>query len=119
VVGDRGQVQQCNSHHNQGLGIIAIGDNCLITMNTANLNDSEGIRINGNKCTVSYNTASNNQDVGIRTILGSGHLVTHNVALNNAFSIVCPSTVTYNDSTNGFPASYNLVGPGCHTANND
>jgi hypothetical protein len=85
---------------------------------------------------VSYNTASNNS-VGI-SALGSGHLVTHNVALNNNsnvgclgvspsclvalnvdFEIDCPSTVTYNDSTNGFPASYVLNGTGCHTANNN
>jgi len=30
-----------------------------------------------------------------------------------------PRDVTYNDSTNGFPASYELTGNGCHTANNN
>ena len=77
----------------------------------------------GNRCTISFNTASNNAGRGISAGSGSGHLVTGNVALNNAldldYEINCPSTVTNNDSTNGFPASYDLQGTGCHTANND
>lgn len=136
LVFDRGQVQQCNSHDN-ATGIEAVGDNCLITMNTANENFFGGINAFGNKCTVSYNTASFNRNGAGITALGSGHLVTHNVAMNNDgsggcsgvsaclvastadFEINCPSDVTYNDSTNGFPASYVLNGKGCHTTNND
>ena len=77
----------------------------------------------GNRCTISFNTASNNPGAGIRTAFGSGHLVTGNVALNNAlgldYSISCPSTVTNNASTNGFPASYDLEGTGCKTVGNE
>ena len=38
VDGDRGQVQQCNSHDNASIGIAALGDHCLITMNFATVN---------------------------------------------------------------------------------
>jgi hypothetical protein len=125
-VHDRSQVQQCNAHDN-GLGISSVGDNCLITMNTANFN-TVGIALpDANKCTVSYNTASNNSDVGIGaggvSVGGSGHLVTQNVAMNNGsffdYTINCPSTVTNNTSTNGFPTSYLINGTDCHLANNN
>jgi parallel beta helix pectate lyase-like protein len=127
VVRDRGQVQQCNAHDNAQVGIAAFGDNCLITMNTANNNDGFGIvTINGNRCTVSYNTASNNGfvgiDVGAGDLGGTGHLVTQNVALDNDivdYTIKCPSDVTNNTSTNGFPASYEIDGTGCHFVNNN
>jgi len=126
VVGDRGQVQQCNSHDNGVWGIFGQGANCLITMNTANSNHNTGIETGGgNKCTVSLNTTSNNAFYGIvagTSNGGSGHLVTQNVALGNGsldYLINCPSTVTYNDSTNGFPASYGFSGAGCHTVNNN
>jgi len=49
-------------------------------------------------------------------------LVTGNVALNNGpedYRAQCPSTVTNNDSTNRFPASYRLEGNGCHVVNNN
>jgi parallel beta-helix repeat protein len=120
IVGDRSQVQQCNVHNNQHEGIKSAG-NCLITMNTASANQV-GIDLgSGNKCTVSYNTASHNTFAGIRA-LGTGHLVTHNVAMNNGFVdyvINCPSDVTNNDSTDGFPDSYDINGTGCHFVNND
>jgi Periplasmic copper-binding protein (NosD) len=141
TVGPRGQVQQSNSHDNGSAGITTSGDNCLITANTVNGNGFfGGILVQGNRCTISFNTANNNRGPGISAgaaDFGSGHLVTHNVALNNNsnvgclgvsaclvnnsvdFVIGCPSTVTDNDSTNGFPASYDLQGPGCHTTNNN
>ena len=93
-------------------------------MNTANAN-LDGIVVEGNKCTVSYNTASNNGFVGIEAD-GTGHLITQNVAMNNGslfgepldYQINCPSTVTNNTSTNGFPTSYEIFGTDCHLANN-
>jgi parallel beta-helix repeat protein len=117
-------------HDNHGpfAGILAFpGDNCLITMNTSNSNAGFGIAtIEGNRCTVSLNTASNNGRGGIDVAAtfsgGTGHLVTWNVALNNGgfdFAVNCPSNVTNNDSTNGFPTSYDLIGTGCNTVNND
>ena len=70
-------------------------------MNTASDNDQFGIITDGNKCTVSYNTASNNGSAGIdagASFGGTGHLVTHNVALGNAsgsgsfdYGINCPA----------------------------
>jgi parallel beta-helix repeat protein len=140
-VGPRGQVQQSNSHDNGSVGIFTSGDNCLITASTANGNVFAGILVESKRCTISFNTANNNRGPGISAGAadsGSGHLVTHNVALNNNsivgclgvsaclvnssnidFRIGCPSTVTDNDSTNGFPASYDLQGTGCHTTNNN
>ena len=52
------------------------------------------------------------------------NMVTHNVALNNTIDYVtrCPSDVTNNTSTNGFPASYLSTGnppTSCHFVNND
>jgi hypothetical protein len=121
-VGDRGQVQQSSAHNNRLYGIFADGDKCLITMNTANFNGFAGILAFGNRCTESFNTANNNTQNGILTT-GSANLVTGNVALNNTsgidYLVQCPSTVTNNDSTNGFPTFYDLIGTGCHTANND
>jgi parallel beta-helix repeat protein len=121
--GRGGQVQQCNLHDN-GVGIDAVAaENCLITMNTANSNNvGIGLRFGSNKCTVSYNTASKNGRIGISLAEVVGALVTRNVALDNPeidYQISCPSTVTYNDSTKGFPDSYDLNGTGCHTANNN
>ena len=126
VDGDRGQVQQCNSHDNTSIGIAALGDHCLITMNFANGNGTlglgAGIVVGGNKCTVSYNTANGNGFTGIDSG-GTGTLVTRNTATNNAdvdFGIVCPSDVTNNTSTNGFPASYDLQGtPACKALGNE
>ena len=124
VVGDRGQVQQCNVHDNSGVGIIADGDNCLVTMNTLDKNPA-GIQVgNGDKCTVSYNTVTASTGTGIEVgfNFGTGYLVTRNVVLNSGgfdYSISCPSDVTFNDSTSGFPASYELVGSGCRTAGNE
>jgi hypothetical protein len=121
VDGDRGQVQQCNSHDNISVGIAALGDHCLITMNFANGNGQSGI-VAGNKCTVSYNTANSNGVEGIDAGDaggGTGHLVTKNTAINNAdvdFAIACPSDVTNNTSSGG---SYNFIGPGCHLVNNN
>ena len=129
---DHGQVQQSNAHNDGFVGIFAAGDNCLLTMNTANFNVSTfGLSFGivtafANKCTVSYNTASNNGGIGIDAgaeFGGNGHLVNHNVALNNAVDYVirCPSDVTNNTSTNGFPASYLTTGPptGCRFVNNN
>jgi hypothetical protein len=70
---------------------------------------------------VSYNTANNNGDDGITAggDDGGDHtLDTGNIAMNNVdqdFDIACPSTVTNNDSNGG---TYNFVGNGCHTSNN-
>jgi parallel beta-helix repeat protein len=100
-VGAYGQVQQSNAHDNE-VGILAIGDNCLITGNTANSNGA-GIETSGDKCTVSYNTANDNRFFGILAGvfgIGTGHLITQNVALHNGtvefgeidFAINCPST---------------------------
>jgi hypothetical protein len=121
IDGDRGQVQQSNAHHNSQ-GIVVQGDKSLVTMNTANFNSGVGIQVRGTKGTVSYNTASRNGTAGITAIVASDHLITRNVALNNGlvdYGISCPSDVTFNESTDGFPTSYNLFGTGCHTANND
>lgn len=121
VDGDRGQVQQSNSHDNISIGIAALGDHCLVTMNFANGN-GHGIVAGGNKCTVSYNTANSNGVAGIDAGFsdgGTGHLVTRNTAINNAdvdFNIACPSDVTNNTSSGG---SYNFIGPGCHLVNNN
>jgi len=123
-LGDRAQIQQCNAHHNGAFGIIAeSSSNCLITMNIANANGTGIETAFGNKCTVSFNTSSNNGN-GINAGLfgGNGHLVTQNVALSNSandYGIACPSDVTNNTSTNGFPASYAFSGSGCHTVNNN
>jgi hypothetical protein len=128
-VGDRSQVQGCTSRFNgfvgggEGGGIRA-AFNCLITQNTASNNVGEGIRTQGN-CTVSYNIANDNGDDGITAggdDGGSGNLVTHNIATGNGdidYDVRCPSTVTFNTSGLGFPASYEFVGTGvCHTSNN-
>jgi hypothetical protein len=119
-VSGRGQVQQCNAQFNNIFGIHAVGGNCLITMNTANANLQHGIVASGDRCTVSYNTARENLFVGIAVGGGAPHLITRNVALDNAidYGIVCPSDVTYNESTNGFPASYERVGTGRHFVDN-
>lgn len=76
---------------------------------------------------VSYNTANDNRFFGI--FASQGSLVTHNTAMNNNretpgfefkdFAAACPSTVTFNTSTKGFPASYSLVGNGCQTVGNE
>ena len=135
VVGERGQVQQSTANGNGLAGILA-GENCLVTMNTANDNGhvnvvaelaffQKGIMI-GRRCTASYNTANGNRLFGV-VGLGTGSLLTQNTAINNNtaavepkdFAAACPSTLTFNDSTNGFPASYVLNGNGCHTANNN
>jgi parallel beta-helix repeat protein len=125
IVGPRGQVQQSNAHDNRD-GIRAVGaDNCLITANTASSNVAAIVVANSNRCTISFNTANDNERFGIvaGAGFGTGHLVTGNVALNNRegmfdYQIGCPSTVTNNDSTKGFPASYDLLGNGCKTSNN-
>jgi len=126
IQGDRGQVQQCNAHHNGAFGIIAESNNCLLTMNLANSNGNTGIETQfSSKCTISYNTASDNGTAGIdagKLGGGSGYLVTQNTALNNGsvdYEVNCPSDVTNNTSTLGFPASYDLGGTGCHTVNNN
>jgi|SRR5215471_4427101 len=123
-VNDYGQVERCNTHDNID-GIFAFGGNCLITMNTANFNRTSGITTTvGDKCTVSYNTANNNSAIGIAvgvSSAGNGRLVTQNVALGNGdfdYEVHCPSTVTNNVSTNGFPDSYFLPGSGCLTTDN-
>jgi hypothetical protein len=135
VVGERGQVQQSTANGNGLAGILA-GENCLVTMNTANDNGhvnvvvelaffQNGIMI-GRRCTASYNTANGNRLLGVVGV-GTGSLLTQNTAINNNtaavepkdFAAACPSTLTFNDSTNGFPASYVLNGNGCHTANNN
>ena len=121
IVGDRGQVQQSNAHHNSQ-GIVVEGDKSLVTMNTANFNSGVGIQVRGTKGTLSYNTASMNGTAGITATVASNHLITRNVALNNGlvdYGMNCPSDVTYNDSTNGFPASYELIGSGCKTVGNE
>jgi len=124
IFGARGQVQQSNAHDNNASGIVIIGDNCLITANMANSNangnSGQGILAGGHRCTVSFNTANNNGRFGIRSA-ATGTLVTSNTALNNHnadYAILCPGTVTNNDSTTGFPASYVLSGNGCQTSNN-
>jgi len=119
-LGPRGQVQQ-NNVHNNFHGIIARGDNDLVTMNTVTANIDGIILQNGDKSTVSYNTVSGN-NTGISTFDGVGYLITRNVALNNSsidYSIDCPSDVTFNESTLGFPTSYDLNGTGCKTPGND
>lgn len=124
VVGDRGQVQQCNVHDNSGWGIVANGDNCLVTQNTLNGN-SHGMQVgNGSKGTVSYNTVNQSPGTGIEVgfNFGAGYLVTRNVVLNSGqidYRISCPSDVSFNTSTNGFPASYDLQGSGCKTPGNE
>ena len=94
-------------------------------MNTANQNPGPGIGA-GERCTVSYNTANDNSGFGI-IAFGSRSLVTHNTAVNNGsaqpgffvdFDVACPSDVTFNDSTHGFPDSYTLEGNGCKTNGN-
>ena len=118
AVGDRGQVQECDASNNN-LGILCESQ-CLITRNTAN-NSAVGI-LAGSKSTVSFNTANDNGFFGIS--VGEGSLVTRNTATGNAgfvdFFVGCPSTVTFNTSSFGFPASYNLfgTGTGCHASNN-
>jgi hypothetical protein len=112
LVFDRGQVQQCNSHDNAN-GIEAVGDNCLITMITANENFFSGINVFGNKCTVSYNTANNNSSTGIFAPFSARHLITRNVALNNGnhdYSIGCPS----DDSTTTRPTASRVLRPPGH-----
>lgn len=122
IVGERGQVQQCNIVLS-GQGIIANGDNTLVTQNILDSNDTGISAGNGNKATVSYNTVKNGAngiEVGIAG--GTGHLVTRNVALNNAivdYNVNCPSDVTYNSSSNGFPDSYHFEGIGCKTVGNE
>jgi hypothetical protein len=127
-VGDHSQVQQCNSHDNSGDGISA-GRNCVITMNTAN-NNNVGIRAAGNGCTVSYNTVMNNGSGGIVTggfEAATNQNITDNVAMDNGtaiddagidYEISCPSIVTNNQSTSGFPLSYRLSGRGCRVHHN-
>jgi hypothetical protein len=122
AVGDRAQVQQSTATKNRFAGITA-GANCLVTMNTAsdNVDLSIGILV-GDKCTVSYNTANGNANAGITA--GFRSLVTHNTAVNNRgglsdFAVRCPSDVTFNTSTNGFPTSYFLDGTGCKTVGNE
>jgi len=115
-VGDRGQVQESDASNNS-LGIVC-GSQCLITRNTAN-NNVIGI-LAGSKTTVSFNTANDNGLLGISVAEGS--LVTRNTATGNAgladFSVQCPSTVTFNTSEFGFPASYEFVGTDCRATNN-
>lgn len=133
-VGPHSQVQQSKAHNNEIVGILAHGDNCLITMNTAN---SNGVGIwmddGGVRCTVSYNTANDNLHEGILGVGGDpGDLITHNVAANNQqwqggpsidlgdFLLNCPATVAFNKSTNGFPASYHFLGTtNCQTVGNE
>jgi parallel beta-helix repeat protein len=123
ALGNRSQVQQSTANKNTAGGIVA-GAACLVTMNTANGNGPgggvEGIRTSGG-CTVSYNTANDNEGNGIAT-LGTRDLVTHNTAVNNGshdFLANCPSDVTFNTSSAGFPASYDLIGTGCHAVGNE
>ena len=128
MAGDRAQVQQSTANNNPGGGMV-MTSNCLLTMSTANGNGADGgmdgIRTFG-RCTVSYNTANDNEGSGINSIggftFGSPSLITHNTAMNNGnldFQVQCPSDVTFNTSTTGFPASYSLYDdPGCHTVGN-
>jgi hypothetical protein len=121
-------VQQNNVHDNRRGGILA-GDNCLITGNTANSNGEFGGIAPGARCTISFNTANNNTSPGILASAfgsGSGALITGNVALNNNlqgarldYAIRCPSTVTFNESTNGYPVSYGFIGNGCKANDNE
>src|SRR5215471_1899014 len=116
VTGSRAQVQQCQVH-GTGQGINVAANGSIVTMNIVDGNSS-GISYFGNG-TVSSNTVTNNSNEGI--FAEATALITHNVASDNGedYRIVCPSTITYNESTNGFPASYILEGDGCHTAHND
>lgn len=125
ALGERNQIQQCEVSGSGQLGIHA-GDKCLVTLNISNDNTravlgGTGIGT-GEKCTVSLNTANKNKRQGIS--VGSGSLVTHNTATDNLpnedFFVLCPSDVTHNTSTAGFPASYVLdTPPPCHTVGND
>lgn len=123
ATGDRAQVEQSTANNNRNVGISA-DPNCLVTKNTANENGSNlpgwGI-IAYAGCTVSYNTARNNTAYGIYAS-ETTTLITHNTAVKNSvsdFHLACPSNVTYNTSTNGFPASYMLLGNGCKTVGNE
>jgi parallel beta-helix repeat protein len=126
LVLDHGQVEQCVASDNVGSGIVA-SDHCLITKNTANNNGEEGIAVIGGFCTVTFNTANDNADDGIDVggddRGGSGNLVSHNTAKGNGdtdYDVQCPSTVTFNTSGSGFPASYFFNGPGvCQALNNN
>src|SRR5262245_55408484 len=107
--GDRAQIQQCDASNNATIGISA-GSRCLVTMNTANNNSPNpengyGIAAFGEHCTVSFNTAAGNGIVGIFAS-GTGTLITQNTAMGNGidFLLECPSDVTFNTSSLGFPA---------------
>jgi hypothetical protein len=122
LVGDRGQVQQSTAVNNVFIGIWANGDNCLVTMNTVGDTGNSYNILTGNRCTVSYNTVNEtgpHSSVGIAA--GTANLVTRNTSVNTDrdFVVQCPSTVTFNTSTKGFPASYLLIGNGCQTVGND
>ena len=129
VAGERCTVSHNDANGNDIRGI-AVGTKSLVTSNAANNNSLLGITVSC-PSTVTNNTATGNDLAttpskgtgrGITARDGSGHLVTGDVALNNAlgldYAIDCPSTVTNNESSNGFPASCDLVGPGCRTVNN-
>ena len=105
-----------------------MGPNCLVTMNSVinnNILGQEGGAgiVTALPCTISFNTASQNNLVGILAE-DPGSLVTKNTATDTAgvdFAFACPSTVTFNISTNGFPASYSIfgTGTGCKTVGNE
>jgi parallel beta-helix repeat protein len=125
--GDRAQVQQSTANNN-GVAGIDVGSgaaNCLVTMNTANGNGLNGISLFGDRaCTVSYNTTNDNGQLGVfvKNAPSKTLLITHNTAVNNTdddFRIVCPSTVTFNTSTHGFPTSYEIFGSGCQFVGNE
>ena len=75
---------------------------------------------------MSYNTVKNSFSGGIQVDAaedGDRHLVTRNVVVNTSngpdYTVNCPSDVTFNTSTNGFPTSYDLLGTGCKTVGNE
>jgi parallel beta-helix repeat protein len=125
LIGERGQVQQSDASNNGGTGISIAASNCLVTMNSANNNGDVGIFTKIGHCTVSFNTANNNGGAGI-VVSATHNLVTQNTAMGNNgdsdidFRIQCPSDVTFNTSSAGFPASYQLTSsPACRTAHNE
>jgi Right handed beta helix region len=124
ATGGRVQIQQTDASRNVEAGIDLSGDECLVTMNTANSNGRFGIGGSARSCTISFNTTNDSASApGISmTSNSTGQLITHNTAMRNTgvdFQIACPSDVTFNTSSFGFPASYHFTGsPACHTANN-
>lgn len=121
--GERVQVQQCDVSENVTTGML-VGPRCLVTMNTVNVNGATGISASEG-CTLSFNTMKDNSSAGL-SVSGTKNLVTQNTATGNNsgndnidYIVNCPSDVTNNLSSNGFPDSYKLTGsPACRTVNN-